>query len=91
MRTLGASRRQVGWIEVSEYLLLGSIAAGAGAILAWFASWAIGHFVFELRGLPAILPLVVACLVVPAVTVAVGWATGMRFLNHPPLAVLREE
>jgi len=91
LRTLGASRRQVGWIEVSEYFLLGSIAAGAGAILAWFASWAIGHFVFELRGLPAILPLVVACLVVPAMTVAVGWATGLRFLNHPPLAVLREE
>ena len=91
LRTLGASRCQVGWIEVSEYFLLGLFAAVAGAVLAWFASWAIGHFVFELRNLPSILPLVVACLVVPAATVTVGWATGMRFLNHPPLAVLREE
>ncbi len=90
LRTLGASRRQVGWIEVSEYFLLGLFAAVTGATLAWFASWAIGHFVFDLRNLPSILPLVVACFVVPVATVTVGWATGMRFLNHPPLAVLRE-
>lgn len=91
LRTLGASRRQVGWIEVTEYLALGFLAALAGSILAWLASWAIGTFVFELKGVPDLLPLVVACLATSTLTVCVGWLTGIRLLNQPPLAILREE
>ena len=89
--TLGASRRQVGWIEVSEYFLLGIFAAVSGLILAWFVSWAIGHYIFELRSLLAILPLGAACIFVAATTILVGWATGVKFLNQPPLVVLRED
>lgn len=91
LRTLGASRRQVGWIEVTEYLALGFLAALSGSILAWLASWAVGTFVFELKAPPDLLPLVVACLVTSTLTVGVGWLTGIRLLNQPPLAILREE
>lgn len=91
LRTLGASRRQVGWIEVTEYLALGFLAALAGSILAWLASWAIGTFVFELKGVPDLFPLVVACLATSTLTVCVGWLTGIRLLNQPPLAILRED
>lgn len=91
LRTLGASRRQVGWIEVTEYLALGFLAALAGSILAWLASWAIGTFVFELKGVPDVIPLFVACLATSFLTVSVGWLTGVRGLNQPPLVVLREE
>ena len=91
LRTLGASRRQVGWIEVAEYALLGLFAALTGSILGWFASWAIGRHVFDLGGLPAILPVLIAALVVSTLTVLVGWLTGIRSLNQPPLEVLRGE
>jgi putative ABC transport system permease protein len=91
LRTLGASRRQVGWIEVTEYFALGFLAALAGSILAWMASWAVGVFVFEIKGPPDLVPLGLACLVTSTLTVLVGWLTGVRVLNQPPLAVLREE
>ncbi|MEZ5275672.1 MAG: FtsX-like permease family protein [Opitutaceae bacterium] len=91
LRTLGASRRQVGWIEVAEYALLGLLAAGTGSMLAWFGAWAVGRFVFDLGGLPGLGPALAACGIVPALTVLIGWLTGIRSLNHPPLEVLRGE
>ncbi len=91
LRTLGATRRQVGWIEASEYLALGFLAALAGSILAWFAGWAVGYFVFEIKAPPDLMPLVLACVAGSSLTVLVGWLSGIRLLSQPPLAVLRDE
>lgn len=91
LRTLGASRRQITWIQVIEYWMLGSIAALTGAGLAWFAAWALGHWMFETRALPPLAPVVVLWLAVSALTVLVGALSGRRLLNQPPLELLRQE
>ncbi len=91
LRTLGASRRQITWIQVTEYWLLGTIAALTGSVLAWFAAWALGRWVFETRTLPDVAPLVALWLGVSLLTVLVGAISGRRLLNQPPLELLRQE
>ena len=91
LRTLGASRRQIARIQLVEYWLLGTFASLAGVILAWLAAWALGHWMFELNVRPAFEPLVVAWLIVSALTIVTGWLSGHRLLNHPPLEILRQE
>ncbi len=91
LRTLGASRRQIARIQLVEYWLLGTFASLAGVILAWFAAWALGHWVFELDVRPAMQPLVAAWMIVSALTIVTGWLSGRRLLNHPPLEILRQE
>lgn len=91
LRTLGASRRQITWIQLVEYWMLGTIAAMAGSVLAWLASWALGRWVFEARSLPDVAPLAVLWLAVSLLTVAVGAISGRRLLNQPPLELLRQE
>ncbi|MGH8019566.1 MAG: ABC transporter permease, partial [Opitutaceae bacterium] len=91
LRTLGASRSQIARIQLVEYWLLGTFASLAGVILAWFAAWALGHWIFELNVRPALQPLIVAWLIVSALTIVTGWLSGRRLLNHPPLEVLRQE
>ncbi|MBE2214560.1 MAG: ABC transporter permease [Opitutaceae bacterium] len=91
LRTIGASRRQITWIQGIEYWMLGSIAALTGAVLAWFAAWGLGHWIFELRSLPEVGPLVVLWLGVSGLTVLVGALSGRRLLNQPPLELLRQE
>lgn len=91
LRTIGASRRQITWIQVIEYWMLGSIAALTGAGLGWFAAWALGHWVFETRALPEFAPVVVLWVGVSTLTVLVGALSGRRLLNQPPLELLRQE
>lgn len=91
LRTLGASRRQIARIQLVEYWLLGSLAALAGVGLAWVASLALGRWVFEVHTSPEIAPMLLAWAAVSLLTVATGWLSGRRLLDHPPLEVLREE
>ncbi len=91
LRTLGASRTQIARIQVIEYLLLGTLASLAGVVLAWGAAWALGRWLFETSTPPAVLPGVVAWVVVSALTILTGWLSGRRMLAHPPLEVLRQE
>ncbi len=89
LRTLGAARRQVRWILLWEYLLLGLLAATVGMGLALVGGWALSAFVFEVPFAPAWGGVLVALLVVPALTVAIGLAGSRGILQRPPLEVLR--
>lgn len=91
LRTLGASRQQITWIQIIEYWMLGTIAALTGAVLGWVAAWALGHWVFETRTLPEFAPLVALWLGVSTLTVLVGALSGRRLLTQPPLELLRQE
>jgi putative ABC transport system permease protein len=91
LRTIGAARGQIARIQLVEYLLLGTLASLTGVLLAWCASWALGKWIFENTGLPAIAPMFIAWAVVSALTVLMGALSGRRLLNHPPLEVLRQE
>ncbi len=91
LRTLGASRAQIWKILCAEYLFLGLLASATGIGLALAASWALAVFTFKLAYTPALLPVVLAGLIVTALTVAVGLLTSYGLGSTPPLAILREE
>src|SRR5262249_12014070 len=72
LRTLGASRLQIREILVLEYVFLGAFAAVTALFLAVLASWALASYLFDVAFVPAWLPLVVAFLLVIALTVVTG-------------------
>ena len=91
LRTLGASRRQVFGILCVEYLLLGTLAALTGILLAAVGSWALATFVFKVAWVPSAAAVLVALGGVTALTVTVGLLASRGVANEPPLAILREE
>jgi putative ABC transport system permease protein len=91
LRTLGASRAQIRQILAIEYLFLGTLAAVTGLLLAVLASWALAFFLFDIAFVPAGLPLVVALLLVSALTVLTGLLGSRGVTTRPPLEVLRSE
>ena len=91
LRTLGASKRQIFSILVMEYFSLGLGAAITGAILAWVASWALAHFVFHSGFAAAVLPTVLAFILVPGLTIVIGILMSRDAVRQPPMTVLRAE
>lgn len=89
LRTLGASRKQVGRIMAMEYVFLGGFAALTGLTLSIGSSWALAFFVFEVPFQPAIAPLFIALPAICLLTVAVGQLSGRGISDSPPLEVLR--
>ena len=90
LKTLGASKKQIGQILFTEYLTLGSLAGFAGILLAGIAGWGLVRFMFELEfHLPGV-PLAALWLGVAALTTVIGLANGRDVLKKPPLAVIRE-
>ncbi len=91
LRTLGARRFQLARILLTEYAVLGALAAGAAILLSTAAGWALVRFVFEqpfaLPG-PALLGLLLGVL---GLTLVVGLAGSAEVWRRPPLEVLRAE
>jgi putative ABC transport system permease protein len=89
LRTLGASRAQTTRILMLEYLFLGTLAALSGLLLALAGGWGLSRFVFDVSYAPDLLPLLIALVAVPLVTVLVGFAGSRGIHRAPPLEVLR--
>ncbi len=91
LRTLGATRPQLVRILLTEYAVLGILAAGTAILLASLAAWALTRFVFDgsfaLPG-PSLLVLLLAVL---GLTVVVGLSGSTEVWRRPPLEVLRAE
>lgn len=91
LKTLGASRRQIGAITVFEYVILGLISSATGLVLALGAGWLLAKYVFELDYVIAMGPLIVIAIVVVAFTLVVGQLSTWRQYGRPTLAVLRTD
>ena len=91
LRTMGASRAQVGRILVAEYASLGLLATLTGGVLAVAGAWGLARFAFEIPFRPDLSWLAIAIVAVPILTVAVGWLGSRSALRQPPLSVLRAE
>jgi putative ABC transport system permease protein len=92
LRTLGATRRQVNRIMLAEYLVLGTLGALVGTVLAVGANWALARFLFDLKWVtPSPVVLVAGWAAVSAVTVATGRLASRGVCDQPPLEILRQE
>ena len=76
---------------MAEYALLGLLAALTGGVLAVGGAWALARFAFEIPFRPDLAWLGLALVLVPLMTVVVGWIGSRSALRQPPLAVLRSE
>ncbi len=91
LRTLGATRRQIGLIRTVEHAVLGGSGALVGSALALGANALLSRLVFHI---PAAFPaLAVASTVVllAALCIATGWIADRGLLSRTPLEGLRQE
>ena len=91
LRTIGANRRQILSINALEYFFLGSLAALTGVFIALVGSWALAQFSFEVPFTPSVGPVLIAYLIITALTMLIGLSNSRSILNNPPLEVLRKE
>ena len=90
LKTLGATRRQIGRIMLAEYVLLGTLGALTGVVLSTAASWALVHSMFKLAFVPALAPALLVAVAMIALAVAIGLMTGRDVFAETPMAALRE-
>ena len=91
LRTLGASRRQLGQIQLVEYAALGLLASGAGGGLAYLANALLARYVFASAMAAPPGQLFAAMAVVTGLTVVTGLLANRGVTRQSPLAVLRQE
>jgi putative ABC transport system permease protein len=91
LRTLGATRRQIGGILLAEYLALGVLGSLAGIALAVGAGWALARWLFSVPFVVPVLPLLALAAGVAALAAAVGLLASREVFRSTPLEALREE
>ena len=91
LRTLGASRKQIFYINALEYFFLGSLAAFTGMFLSLGASWLVAKFIFETAFVIKWLQLLGVFVSVCILTVFIGLINSRAVVTRPPLEILREE
>ncbi len=90
LKTLGARRRQVLTVLLSEYLALGTVATASGLALAIGAAALVVPTVFDVSYTPRFASLGLIWLSVAGLTVVVGLLGSRELLRRPPLPILRE-
>jgi putative ABC transport system permease protein len=90
LKTLGATRRQVGRVMLAEYALLGALGAVSGAALSVGSAWLLMKYVFESSFSPAIGPALIVAGSMTLLAVVIGLATGREVFRETPMAALRE-
>lgn len=91
LRTLGANRRQILYITLIEYGLLGLLASLSGIVLSVAGTWGLARYVFETPYNPSVWPLLVVIGTVTALTILIGLLNSRDVLTRPPLEVLRAD
>lgn len=91
LRTLGASRKQIYLITISEYLFLGLLSALTGKIISLLASYLLAIFVFESVFVPSIGMIALLLVLIVGLTVLIGLINSLSVINRSPLEALRKE
>jgi len=90
LKTLGATRRQVGRIMLVEYAMLGALGSLAGMVLSIGGAFLLMKFVFETTFSPAVGPVLLVAAAMTTIAVLIGLATGREVFRETPMAALRE-
>lgn len=91
LRTLGATGRQVALIGMVEYFLLGLFASITGLALAIAAAWGLGVFLFDVSPFPKPLALLPPILILPLMTLGLGFFSMRSIWTASPRILLRQE
>ena len=91
LRTLGALRHQIFRINFVEYLLIGSLSALTGIVLALVGSYFLATQQLELEYDIRWGPIFMVFLIIVSLTVIIGLLNSREVLNKSPLEVLRKE
>ena len=90
LKVLGATRRQVGRMLVTEYLVVGALGTFAGVVLSTLAAAALTRFVFEVPFVPVPAATIGIGAMMIGVVVTIGVATARDVFSSTPMAALRE-
>src|SRR5262249_38756443 len=90
LKTLGATRSQIGRILLAEYALLGALGALTGMVLSFGGAWALVTRVFNGQFAPALPSALLIAGAMMALAVAIGLATGREVFRETAMAALRE-
>src|SRR5690606_11088012 len=91
LKTLGATRRQIGVILTTEYALLGVLAVVVGAGCSLLAGWALARFLFDVPYAAEPLDLAVLAAAIAALSALVGLSGSREVFRPTPMEALREE
>ncbi|HET8770389.1 MAG TPA: FtsX-like permease family protein [Gemmatimonadaceae bacterium] len=90
LKTLGATRGQIGRILLSEYALLGVLGSLTGMALAFGGAWALVTYVFDGTFVVSAVPALLIAGVMTLMAVLIGVLTGRDVFAETPMAALRE-
>lgn len=90
LKTLGATRAQIGRILVSEYTVLGVLGAMSGVLLSFGGAWAIMHYVFDRPFAAATGQALAIAGAMMAMAVAIGMLSGRDVFKETAMSALRE-
>ncbi|HJU76086.1 MAG TPA: FtsX-like permease family protein [Gemmatimonadaceae bacterium] len=90
LKTLGATRHQIGRIMFAEYALLGLLGSLTGMLLSFAGAWAVMRFVFERPMTPAYGPALALAGATLFLTVSIGFLSGREVFKETAMAALRE-
>ena len=91
LKILGASRRQVLGIMITEYFTLGFLAVNAGILLAVCGSLALSVFVFKIDFSIDWFSIGIANLIIIGLTIGIGMVNSVSLYKRQPLEVLRQQ
>ena len=90
LKTLGATRSQIGRILLAEYALLGLLGSLTGMVLAFGGAWLLVTFVFEGTFTAAVWPALGIAAAMTLLAISIGMLTGRDVFRETPMAALRE-
>jgi putative ABC transport system permease protein len=90
LKVLGATRRQVGRMLVTEYVVIGALGSLAGVALSTIAAGALTRLVFKVPFVPVPAATIGIGALMIGLVVTIGVATAREVFASTPMAALRE-
>ena len=90
LKTLGATKGQIGRILLAEYSLLGLLGGLTGTLLSLAGGWAVVHYIFKIPFAFPGAPLAGIAVAVIALTLLIGLLAGRDVFKETPIAALRD-
>jgi len=90
LKTLGATRAQIGRILLAEYSLLGVLGGLTGMLLSIAGGWAVVRYIFKAPFGTPFGPLTGIALIVVGLTLLIGLLAGRDVFRETPITALRD-